>query len=928
MSSVISFNSVASGEVVTERHFGSNYLANRQDHAETIETDGGFGDAADWLGITNYRYPGGTLAEKYFDITDKRHFEVGATDAIDVANFADPNETTTFTRLGTFLDFAAANDAEVTVVIPTIRFFEAFQENTATAMAEVEQMVKDFVHNAMTYPNGGVISGFELGNEFASWIAGHNGDLLSHASDFSAITRNLAVWVQEELDTMDLVDEPEIIAQTAFFRQGYRGNNQLVRNLLDDSLDEQFSHLESVEDFYNAIDGVSIHAYPHTPWEEETSDGVIDILDDIGLVDDWVMFMDEWAAENGAESKDLEVYATEWNIKSAAFKEGDVTGSQAGIGTVAAFHRLVREGVDEMQVWPVLQNKHSTLVDQEEDGSQAVSFGGASYVLLRELVEGYEVNEDQTAFDVDGDGTDDVFIYNFVMGDGNVVTFASSAYDVTVTLDYKAFGLDADPTEAHIGTFRAFEKDGETPIFQVEKTQILYGSNTSVTLDMVAWEMTVISVTEDMNAVTPSGTGGSTFTFATGDSYSDRLNAVFNSYVADHANIMVGENIGTEFQIYPTFAFDAGGGNDKVYGTAGNDTVLGGGGSDNMTLASGDDLIYGEVGNDAIFGGAGRDSISGGVGQDYLAGGADDDVIFGGDDSDTIHGDDGHDTLYGGLGNDSIYGDAGNDEIYGGRGENYLDGGNDDDTITGHDLKDTIIGGNGFDSLYGEAGNDLIYGMEKADNLYGGAGNDELYGGRGLDRIFGGEGDDVAYGDEHRDGISGGAGNDLIYGGDDDDRLLGDEGNDTIHGDAHRDRIFGGADNDLIYGGDDNDWLIGNEGHDTINGDAGDDTIKGHSGFDVINGGAGNDSMTGDFNADTFIFTDGFGKDEITDFEATNDFERIDLSGVSSITSFADLQKNHMAQVGNDVLIWDGNGNEINLLNVDIKDLDSIDFIL
>ena len=143
-------------------------------------------------------------------------------------------------------------------------------------------------------------------------------------------------------------------------------------------------------------------------------------------------------------------------------------------------------------------------------------------------------------------------------------------------------------------------------------------------------------------------------------------------------------------------------------------------------------------------------------------------------------------------------------------------------------------------------------------------------------------------------------------------------GNDIIRG-------MGGNDN--LFTGDGKDRLFGNNGNDTLDGGNGHDGIKGGKGNDVIFGGAGNDTLTGNGGADVFIFVDGDGRDVITDFNALNKREDIDLGGVTAIKGFWDLTHNHMTQVGADVVIADGAGLRITLLGVDLGDLDQSDFI-
>ncbi|MEL6947767.1 MAG: calcium-binding protein, partial [Pseudomonadota bacterium] len=71
-----------------------------------------------------------------------------------------------------------------------------------------------------------------------------------------------------------------------------------------------------------------------------------------------------------------------------------------------------------------------------------------------------------------------------------------------------------------------------------------------------------------------------------------------------------------------------------------------------------------------------------------------------------------------------------------------------------------------------------------------------------------------------------------------------------------------------------------------------------------------------------------FGNDVITDFDATSNLERIDLRGVSSITSWLDLRfGGHLAANSNTVVINDQAGNTITLEGVLFADLDATDFI-
>lgn len=278
----------------------------------------------------------------------------------------------------------------------------------------------------------------------------------------------------------------------------------------------------------------------------------------------------------------------------------------------------------------------------------------------------------------------------------------------------------------------------------------------------------------------------------------------------------------------------------------------------------------------------------------------------------------GNDWIYLSNYDDRMSGFYGNDVMFGFGGNDYLSGADGNDTLDGGAGDDKLYGGNGNDSLYGENGTDSLFGGASGDELYGGNDNDFLYGERGADSLFGGDGDDSLFGGNGHDRLYGDDGNDRLLGGHDDDRLYGGRGQDRMYGNDGLDRLYGGSSADIMIGGNDRDYL---------NGGIGNDRLYGGNGFDQLYGNAGNDLMVGGSGSDDFIFKSGQGDNIIRDFDALDNGEDIILRGVTAITSYSDLAANHMEQSGANVVIDDGQGLTITLVNVDLGDLGARDFL-
>jgi Ca2+-binding RTX toxin-like protein len=351
-----------------------------------------------------------------------------------------------------------------------------------------------------------------------------------------------------------------------------------------------------------------------------------------------------------------------------------------------------------------------------------------------------------------------------------------------------------------------------------------------------------------------------------------------------------------------------GNGNDRLEGGEGDDTLDGGDHADTLDGGAGDDVLDGGTGNDRLWGRAGFDSLTGGDGDDRLYGGGQDDTLDGGAGDDALYGHQDNDLIHGGTGNDTLDGDSGSDTLLGEDGDDWLQGDADDDWL---------FGGAGRDSLLGGTGNDRLYGEEDADTLLGQDGADTLSGGDGPDMLDGGDGDDALYGDHGNDTLDGGEGNDELWGGIGHDRLDGGTGADTLRGGNNADTLIGGPGDDLLEGGHGLDSLIGGEGADTL--DGGD-----HA--DTLDGGAGDDVLTGGAWGDIFVFRPGHGVDTITDFDASDPAERLDLSALPDFNDIGGIE-GAASQVGADVRIDTGEGDVIWLQDVALSDLDTGDFL-
>ena len=915
------------GGAATEDLFGANLLFNRDGMQATSNVSAAYQEFAKEVGLRTIRYPGGTMSEVSFDLSDPNAqgaYEKGGKGTIPLSGF---------------LEYAASIGATGTIVVPTYRFLSAEIDSSGNHTIDTSQeaTIKEFVIFALSEAErlGTRIGAFELGNE---WWADNSGEFGFKMSpvEYGRVANFLAETIEEAVIQYNFSQlevnavDPDIVIQV-----GPGGNaewySRKALGIPDEGTGPDISATEAIFKqitspvAQGAIDGTLMHRYLHG------TDSAIG---------EWVYrpftTWDFLATKTPGFQTDVQRYVTEWNVSS---RNPNELGLKQFDTMVLLLEEMLQCGVDLADVWAVQQNNQTKMI--YNTGSKDAPYGGLTFAglafdMLAAQLPGQGIvlqphnlqGLDSVVF-----GSEQKFVY-FLTNKSetsrtDTLSFSKlppSSHHVTI------YSIEAGIDDKPNVTVRTFDLRTST------QAQILQFSPNETVMIVVA-RNTTGSVIEGYNqADVLSGSG-----------YSDTILG------GDNGDLLRGED-GDD-------SLDGETGNDSLYGGDGNDSLVGGAGDDLLYGGGGDDLIHSGIGHDTIFGGAGFDIIyftdidesisidlalaqnslvaaggsflsqiegviSGG-GRDIIYGESSDNLIFGGGGADTITGLSGNDTLNGDTDDDIIDGGDGDDRIDGGYGSDVLLGGNGSDIVRGGDGNDSIFGGSEVDVLEGGSGNDTVFGDAGLDILLGGEGDDHLDGGTGDDRILGDEGQDTMFGDDGFDFLDGGSGNDVMYGGADADYMIGGSGDDIISGDAGDDMMNGGYGNDLLLGGNGDDTIRSSDGEDTLLGGAGNDKLYGGSGDDVLFAGDGEDSLSGGSGRDQFVFGLSSGTAIITDFDAGLDRIVFVSSDYHTSNPISEFFENYV-KLDNGVAIFNFGDSKLSLywVGVDLTGLfDSVTFV-
>lgn len=612
----ISFGEVADKAVaetaLSAAAFGGNYLfVTHGKGARKGIGDGGFDEAAEYIGLSHFRYPGGTIAEELFDPANP-DASLALVNHMTGHVYDNPRP---ITPMSEFLAYAESVGGKVTLVVPTLRYAEDYASGDAARIAAVEAEIRGFVEGVMSGSYAHLIETFEIGNEYV-W-GGINSDLSNiTARDYGAIADSFARLMQETFDATEF--DPLISVQSTVGKWGWHDHAAL----------DQFSAAG-----LDAIDAVTAHLYRSNVLSKNFEKNM---ARDIGYADRW----------SDAAGRELEVIVSEWNANDGEVGNGVLLPISTAM--MRMFNAMAAEGVERAHVWPIIQNTCNELVDHRLDADNIdgyIRLAGELYTQMNRHLDGLHVIDNEDAIHTDGDGDIDYFLHGYASAAEHRAVFVISSLQPeaeTVTLDL------SDALESVL----CATTPGAATYTDVRITFV------SADGDPLARNVLGQSHEVDVAAAEGAAEGDGIFQL--------ELNACDVAFV-ELRGVMcgtAGDDVitGTDRD-------------DTIEGGGGADLINGGEGFDFISFASADVGVKAKLGGGAVCDGDARgdvyESIEGVLGSahtDALYGDGESNVIEGGAGGDRLYGRGGDDVLDGGAQCDVLFGNGGADIISGGEG--------------------------------------------------------------------------------------------------------------------------------------------------------------------------------------------------------------------------------------------------------------------
>lgn len=470
-----------SGSQATSALFGANVLATRG----TLEQGGDYDQVIEALGVGSFRYPGGSLTERYFDINNPN-----ATVALD----RDTGEMRDFIPLNEAMEYASAEGLSVTIVIPTRHLLSDYVDTNGDRFADFdEDALRGFVRDVVSGAYGDAeVDAFELGNEY--WGSGQMSSV-----EYGRLASEMAVVVNDELDLLN--SEAEIVVQSGTNFNFARMSDDFEDDMtgaeilseinalygLDLGEDALFSSGEvnwtnvanemilaefDAEAEQNAVDQVAVHVYSR------------------GQVNDSqrTFFLNNTDETWGEELPDAQIAVTEWNTagNTQSLDRNTDYGLYQSHEMINVMEEFMRYDVEQAHVWPLIQNTPNTL--SVDDGEADLTPGGAIFGMMQEALPGMvaiDLNEEggsQTEIEENG-----MAVHGFWQPDELLFYVAATdAQGVDTTVDFSDMVSEVGAVEiTHLGVEDGAaigSNSSDAVVTELNPDDVMIGNNLSVNM--------------------------------------------------------------------------------------------------------------------------------------------------------------------------------------------------------------------------------------------------------------------------------------------------------------------------------------------------------------------------------------------------------------------------------------------------------------
>jgi hypothetical protein len=436
------------GRAYSRDIFGGNILAPRDRLGEA----GTYDDVAEALGLSHVRYPGGSLTEFTFDISNPN-----ASRVIDAKTGSEVD----FLPFDAFLAWAGEGGLSVTIVLPTRTSFGTTTDANGDRYPEIDEAaLRGFVRDTLDGRHGQAeIRAFEIGNEY--WGSGEMSSV-----EYGRLAGEMAAILKEELDAHPAGAEVDVVVQIG---QNY-GQARLEGVYAPEGAPD--AQLAALAEDYGMPFPREIFLYGNgdVAWPKVQNALLLREFDDpaeIRAVDGVALHIygrgldrpDHWdfdyrLAEAFFTPKfgDVQRYVTEWNSFSEAFTtpEAERYGLIQAREMLQITEAMTTHRVEAAHIWAVQQNTATDLSGNE--GQAALTVAGEMFRLMSESLPGLTkvdlAGSTARETEVEADG---VAVHVFAAEDRMVMFIAATGRDgAEVALDTSALFVDPGSVSAVI----------------------------------------------------------------------------------------------------------------------------------------------------------------------------------------------------------------------------------------------------------------------------------------------------------------------------------------------------------------------------------------------------------------------------------------------------------------------------------------------